>query len=72
MNQHCNLMNRTESAPEQLERSEHHNKVERLHIEGKSNQAQEGKHSHWEVKPGQARTESLAPEIRVHSFVAFQ
>lgn len=42
--------------PEQLKWSENYNKIKRLHIEGKSNQAQEGKHCHWEVKPGQTST----------------
>lgn len=46
---------RNKSIPEQLKWSENYNKVKWLHIKGKSNQAQEGKHGHGEVKPGQTK-----------------
>lgn len=39
------------NSPEQLERSEHNNKVKWLHVEGKSNETKKGKHCHQEVKP---------------------
>lgn len=46
---------RLKSTPEQLQWSEHYDKVKRLHVEGKSDQAEEGKHSHWEVKSEKQR-----------------
>lgn len=50
----CNhVKNWKSNLPEQLKRSEDHNKIKGLHIEGKSNQAQESKYCHGEVKPGQ-------------------
>ena len=39
--------------PEELQWPEHHNEVERLHVEGQSNQAQKGEHRDGEVKPEQ-------------------
>lgn len=39
--------------PEQLERSEDHDKIKGLHVEGERDQTQEGKDCHREVKPGQ-------------------
>lgn len=49
------IMSRTGkiNLPEQLKRSEDHNKIKGLHIEGKSDQAQESKYCHGEVEPGQ-------------------
>lgn len=41
------------NAPEQLKCSKYHNKIERLHVKGESNQAQESKDGHREVKPVQ-------------------
>lgn len=49
----CNVKNWKSDLPEQLKRSEDHNKIKGLHIEGKSDQAQESKDCHGEVKPGQ-------------------
>lgn len=48
-----NHVNDKKNLPEQLKRSEDHNKIKGLHIEGKSDQTQEGKDCHREVKPGQ-------------------
>ena len=39
--------------PEELQGPEHHNEVERLHVEGQSNQAQKGEHRDGEVEPEQ-------------------
>lgn len=47
-----NHVNDKKNLPEQLKRSEDHNKIKGLHIEGKSDQTQEGKDCHREVKPG--------------------
>lgn len=44
--------NDKETLPEQLKRSEDHNKIKGLHIEGKRNQTQEGRDCHREVKAG--------------------
>lgn len=38
--------------PEQLKRSEDHDKIKGLHVEGKSDQTHEGKDCHRKVKPG--------------------
>lgn len=59
-----NTRNCNGRTPEQLKWSEHYNKVERLHIEGKSNQAQEGKHRHWEVKPKQTSTVTISARVQ--------
>lgn len=48
-----NHVNDKKNLPEQLKRSEDYNKVKGLHIEGESDQPQEGKDCHSEVKPGQ-------------------
>lgn len=53
---HCTVQHRHKRVPEELKWSKNYNKIKRLHIEGKSNQAQEGKHCHREVKPGQTST----------------
>lgn len=46
------------SVPEQLKGSENYDEIKRLHIKGESDQTQEGKHSHWEVKPGQTKNKN--------------
>lgn len=47
---------RNQSVPEQLKWSQNNNKVKWLHIEGESDQTQEGKHRHGEIKSGQTST----------------
>lgn len=47
-----NHVNDKKNLPEQLKRSEDHDKIKGLHIEGKSNQTHEGKDCHKKVEPG--------------------